>query len=221
MRAKLLLSLLALPLCFGACTRQDSGAAREAEIERRVQERLEAEHLTAEKQQLAEHEAALAAREKTLAAERSSFASISAALPPSFAAPPPEDDNAPSDDGSGSYYSASGALYPDEQFGYLGADQPDLDYPYFGVSGIPILTTFVPYGRFSNYNYRRGFHNNRGWPHRNYPPANSRGGFARRPAMTAPARNFSYHPSFRSAPSRPPIIHSHATANRVVPQRAR
>src|SRR4051794_30364944 len=52
---------------FSACHKQQSDAERQAQVEREVQRRLDAEHVAQEKQQLAQQEAELAAREKAVA----------------------------------------------------------------------------------------------------------------------------------------------------------
>jgi hypothetical protein len=56
---------------FCSCQKQQTDAERQSEIDRQVQQRLDAEHQAQEKEQLAQREADLNAREKTLAENES------------------------------------------------------------------------------------------------------------------------------------------------------
>src|SRR3954451_12702425 len=68
MKRNVLLALLAgFALALGACQKQPSDAERNAEIERKVQERLYAEHQAEEQTKLAHRQAELDAREKAVA----------------------------------------------------------------------------------------------------------------------------------------------------------
>src|ERR1041385_7871228 len=65
-------NLFVLPLVialsiFCSCQKQQTDAERQAEIDRQVQQRLDAEHQAQEKEQLAQREGELNAREKALA----------------------------------------------------------------------------------------------------------------------------------------------------------
>ncbi len=150
-RAKLTVSLALLAFAFGgvSCSKHDSVAERNAEIDRRIDERLAAKEKADEQQRLAQQEAALEAREKVLAARESSFATMIAALP---AAPPPTTDSMlPADDGAslaqdspatvesyGTYPVAQSQVYP-EPYGYVSGSQPYYSDPLF----CPPTTTFV------------------------------------------------------------------------------
>lgn len=70
----------ALSLTLGACARHDSAAEREAEIHRRVEERLAAEHETQAKEALAQRATVLAERERQLASREAFFATMTASL---------------------------------------------------------------------------------------------------------------------------------------------
>src|SRR5207249_556907 len=61
-----LLLVIALSI-FSSCQKQQTDAERQAEIDRQVQQRLDAEHQPQEKEQLAQRENELNAREKALA----------------------------------------------------------------------------------------------------------------------------------------------------------
>ena len=70
MKQIFLLPLLAvLGLCVSACQKQQTEAERNAEIERQVQRRLDAEHQAEEQQKLAQRQAELDAREQALVAK--------------------------------------------------------------------------------------------------------------------------------------------------------
>src|SRR2546426_5153601 len=57
---------VALPI-FSSCQKEQTEAERKAEIDREVQQQLDAEHQAQEKEQLAQRETELSAREKALA----------------------------------------------------------------------------------------------------------------------------------------------------------
>jgi hypothetical protein len=62
---------------FSSCQKQQTDAERQAEIDRQVQQRLDAEHQTQEKEQLAQREGELNAREKVLAEKQNALAKSS------------------------------------------------------------------------------------------------------------------------------------------------
>jgi hypothetical protein len=74
----LIFALPLLALSFTSCAKRESDAERNAEIDRRVDERLRAEHYAAQEEHLAQRQAALATREKLLAAQEASFANLNA-----------------------------------------------------------------------------------------------------------------------------------------------
>jgi hypothetical protein len=74
---------------FCSCQKQQTDAERQAEIDRQVQQRLDAEHQAQEKEQLAQRQADLNAREKTLA-EKENAATSSRDQQPSSASRAPE-----------------------------------------------------------------------------------------------------------------------------------
>ncbi len=84
MKRNLLLPLLAaLAFGVGACQKQDSEAERQAEIERQVQERVNAERAADDREKMAERQAALEARINALAAAQKK--------PPATATPRPNE----------------------------------------------------------------------------------------------------------------------------------
>jgi len=62
---------------FPSCQKQQTDAERQAEIDRQVQQRLDAEHQAQEKEQLAQREGELNAREKALAEKQNALAKSS------------------------------------------------------------------------------------------------------------------------------------------------
>ena len=82
-------------LSVGACQKQQTEAERNAEIERRVGERLEAEHQTQEAQKLAQRQADLDAREQALAEKEKQRAMASTPVA-AVSAPPDASDTADS-----------------------------------------------------------------------------------------------------------------------------
>ncbi|MGI8430730.1 MAG: hypothetical protein ACR2MW_00345 [Chthoniobacterales bacterium] len=83
MRRELLLApflAVALSLTLGACAKKESAAEREAEINRRVDERLAAEHAAQEKAELDQRAATVAERERHLASREAFFATMTASL---------------------------------------------------------------------------------------------------------------------------------------------
>src|SRR5438445_2368391 len=71
-----LLLVIALPI-FSSCQKQQTDAERQAEIDRQVQQRLDAEHQAQEKEKLAQREDELNAREKALAEKQNAVAKSS------------------------------------------------------------------------------------------------------------------------------------------------
>src|SRR5438445_4304600 len=71
-----LLLVIALPI-FSSCQKQQTDAERQAEIDRQVQQRLDAEHQAQEKEKLAQREDELNAREKALAEKQDAVAKSS------------------------------------------------------------------------------------------------------------------------------------------------
>jgi hypothetical protein len=71
-----LLLVIALSI-FSSCQKQQTDAERQPEIDRQVQQRLDAEHQAQEKEKLAQHEDELNAREKALAEKQDAVAKSS------------------------------------------------------------------------------------------------------------------------------------------------
>src|SRR5438094_2624232 len=74
--------IFALPLVvvlsiFSSCHKQQTDAERQAEIDRQVQQRLDAEHQAQEKEKLAQREDDLNAHEKALAEKQNAVAESS------------------------------------------------------------------------------------------------------------------------------------------------
>jgi len=175
----LLLFMAALPLLLGSCARHDSDLEREAEINRRVMERLVTEHQAQEKQRIAQRETELANREKALVDRESSFATMSASLAPEPLSSSADAEAAPATDDSANTaelanYPVSGAAYP-EQYGYASPTEPDfVDDPYFYASSIPLVTVINQNARFVYFN-RRPFRMGRGRNQPGFAPAGFRG----------------------------------------------
>ena len=87
--------LAAFGLSVGACQKQQTEAERNAEIERQVGERLEAEHQTEEAQKLAQRQADLDAREQALA-EKEKQRAVASTPVAAVSAPPDASDTADS-----------------------------------------------------------------------------------------------------------------------------
>jgi hypothetical protein len=195
--ATLLLPLMAtLPLLFGACARQEPTAERDAEIERRVQQRLAEEHAAQEKQELAQRASTLAARERQLASREAFFATMMASLARDPASEPATQPSGPKDliadepaaepSSDGLYAGQSGYVAPSSYT--FESTQPSLDEPYPYVD--PYLfdepynyTPSIPYVTIINQNtrvvYRRARNMRRGNMHqgpRMRPRQNSAGG---------------------------------------------
>lgn len=101
MKRTFLLPLIAvLSLSLGACQKQQTEAERTAEIERQVQQRLDAEHQAEEQKQLAQRQAELDAREQALAEKENRLA---ATATPAATSATPEGATAASETESGSY----------------------------------------------------------------------------------------------------------------------
>ncbi|MBA3963417.1 MAG: hypothetical protein H0X40_16150 [Chthoniobacterales bacterium] len=144
--------MLAL-LSLGACAKHDSVAEFNAEIDRRVDERIEAQHQAEEKEKLARRQAALEAREKALAAQESSFANMTASLPDQSGAIPAESavatnaepysagDNYSAPDSYSTYPNTGGQFYSEQPYGYDSSYDPYFaSEPYFCSQGVPYLT---------------------------------------------------------------------------------
>ena len=71
---------IALSLTLGGCAKKESAVEREAEINRRVDERLAAEHTAREKAELDQRAATVAERERHLASREAFFATMTASL---------------------------------------------------------------------------------------------------------------------------------------------
>jgi hypothetical protein len=125
-----------LSLC--SCAKQESAAERDAVIDRRVAERLEAAHQAEERQRLAKREDALEAREQALAAQERSFAAMMASIPREIESVPADTDTASTADSysaadsySPNYADLGGQIYPEED-DYVSADEPYVaEEPYF------------------------------------------------------------------------------------------
>jgi hypothetical protein len=75
---KIFAPLLVIALSiFSSCQKQQTDAERQAEIDRQVQQRLDAEHQAQEKEELAQRESELNAREKALAEKQNAVAESS------------------------------------------------------------------------------------------------------------------------------------------------
>jgi hypothetical protein len=90
-RIFLLPLLAALGLSVGACQKRQSEAERNAEIERQVKQRLEAEHQDEEAKRLAQRQAELDAREQALAETEKQRTATSAPIATPSATPDPTD----------------------------------------------------------------------------------------------------------------------------------
>lgn len=146
------LILLLAGLSLGSCAKHDSVAELNAEIDRRVDQRLEAQRQVEEKERLAQRQAALEAREKALAAQESSFANMTASLPADSSAIPAESavaTNAEPYNGEATYsapdaYSTYpntvGQSYSDPSAYDSGYDPYLSEEPYFFSQGTPYLT---------------------------------------------------------------------------------
>ena len=131
--------IAAFSLFISSCAKRESEAERNAEIDRRVQQRFEAEHRAEEEQKLAHHQAELETRERALTAKESSFATMAASITPETLSTPADVAAAPSADSYSTYPGASGAIYP-EQYGFVSANEPYVaEDPYFFAPA----TTFV------------------------------------------------------------------------------
>jgi hypothetical protein len=132
--------IAAFSLFIGSCAKRESEAERNAEIDRRVQQRLEAEHRTEEEQKLAHRQAELETHERALAAKESSFATMAASITPETLSTPADAGTAPSADSYSTYPGASGAIYP-EQYGFVSANEPYVaEDPYFFAPATPFVT---------------------------------------------------------------------------------
>lgn len=241
-RATLLLPLMAaLPLLFGACTRQESTAERDAEIERRVQQRLAEEHAVQEKQEFEQRASALAARERQLASREAFFATMTASLARDPASDPAMQPSDPKDlvadepaaepSSDGLYAGQSGYVAPSSYT--FESTQPSLDEPYPYVD--PYLfdepynyPVSIPYVTIINQNtrvvYRRLCNMRPGNMHRGpriRPPQNSAGGvqMAPRPTGGMQVPMVAHRPMQRplqSTISRPTINRTHV-APRIAP----
>lgn len=204
-RATLLLSLMAtLPLLFGACTRQESIADRDAEIDRRVQQRFAEEHAAQEKQELEQRASTLAARERQLASREAFFAMMTNSLARDPTSDPAMQANAPQDliadepadepSSDGLYAGQSGVVAPSSYT--FQSTQPSLDEPYpyvdpylfdepYGYT--PYYTPSTSYVTIINQNTRVIYRRPRNMHPGNMRPGNMRpGDMHQRPRMRPP-----------------------------------
>ena len=106
---KLALIPLAIALTlFASCGKQQTEAEKNAEVERQVQQRLDAQHQTEAQQQLAAREADLAAREKALADQQNATAETPALETPAPRNEPAAEENS---DSSGDISTNENASY--------------------------------------------------------------------------------------------------------------
>jgi hypothetical protein len=206
---------VAISLFASGCAKQESEAQRNAEIERRVQERLADEHRAEAEQKLALRAAALEARERMLAAQESSFATMVASAPASTAAT--DETTAPSTE---NYSSPDYATYPaadDAAYGYVSPDEPVFaDEPYYVAPDPYYVTVFNQNAAviYSVRNRNRGrFHHHP--PHGPSPQPHPRqmgGGHPTMP-MRPPMRNVG-HGRIGVANNRPAVNRSHTIAPR-------
>ena len=232
-RARVAVSLTLLALSFGgvSCAKQDSVAERNAEIDRRIEERLAAHEEAAAQQRLAQERVALAAREKALAEREASFAMMIASGNgvPEAAEPEPmaEGDNSLlasepySDPQTYSTYSQPSVSAYEQPYGYDGYvanEDPFYSDPYYcppttGYYSV-ITSNAVVVNRRGNFRRQgtgrppRGNHgmSPAGMPARQpRPPVVSRPPVNPRPPMVA-----------RQTPAaRPPAIHQRPTGPTV------
>lgn len=142
-RARVSVSLALLALLFGgvSCAKHDLVAERNAEIDRRIDQRLAAREEAAAQQRLAQQQADLAAREKVLAAREASFATLIASMPaaPAPAATEPVAEPDSSLLASDSYVAPQTySTYPEQgvspyakPYGYVASNAPFYSDPYF------------------------------------------------------------------------------------------
>lgn len=141
------LALLLLVFAFGivSCAKHESVAERNAEIDRRIDERLAAKQAE-EQQRLAQEQAALEAREKALEARETFFAtmveSVSAQTAPASTGAADSSylaqESYPVAEPYSSYPDTSGETYPGP-YGYVSGAEPYFSDPYF----CPPTTAFV------------------------------------------------------------------------------
>ena len=93
---------------FASCGKQQTEAEKNAEVERQVQQRLDAQHQTEAQQQLAAREADLAAREKALADQQNATAETPALETPAPRNEPAAEENS---DSSGDVSTNENASY--------------------------------------------------------------------------------------------------------------
>jgi hypothetical protein len=196
MRTMLLVPLIAaFSLFIGSCAKQESEAERNAEIDRRVQQRLEAEHHAEEEQKLAQRQTELETREKALAAEESSFATMAASITPETLSTPADAGVAPGADAYSTYLGASGEIYP-EQDGFVSANESDVAAdPYFfapATSFVTILNQNVRIVYLNRNPARAGC----GQRHPGFPPGVPRGmGTGHRVIEGTPTRTIGPRPT--------------------------
>lgn len=94
-------AVAALSLTFLSCGKQQSEAERNAEVDRQVQQRLDAEHQAAAQQKLDQRQADLDAREQAVAAKESATPAEAAAA---ATAPPNESEATTDSDSSATFY---------------------------------------------------------------------------------------------------------------------
>lgn len=126
------MALLALAFSGVSCAKHDSVAERNAEIDRRIDERLTAREEAAAKQRLAQQQAELAAREKVLEAREASFANLIASVP---ATPEPAAATEPPTESTSSLLASDSYLAPQSYSTYPEASGPASAEPYGYVTG--------------------------------------------------------------------------------------
>ncbi len=137
---------------LGSCAKPESATERNAEIDRRVDQRLEAKHQAEERLKLALRQAELDARERALTAQENSFATMTASVPSAAIAGPadagviPRTDsytNADSYSGPETYspYPATGGQFYPEPYGFDSANEPYLgESPYYFAPATSFVT---------------------------------------------------------------------------------
>lgn len=215
MRTILLGTIAVALLLFGAaCTKQESEAQRNAEIERRVQERLADEHRAEAEQKLALRAAALDARERMLAVQESSFATMAASVPASTAT---DETTTP---GTENYSSPDYATYPaaaEAAYGYVSPNEPVFaDEPYFVAPAPYYVTVFNQNAAviYSVRNRNRGrFHHHQ--PQRPFPqPRPHQMGGSHPPTIGRPPMRGPSHGPIGVTNNRPAVNRGHTIAPR-------
>ena len=221
MRIISLVPLIAtLSLFLGSCAKQESEAERNAEIDRRVQQRLEAEHQAEEEQNLAQRQAELESREKALAAQENSFATMAASIPTETVSTPAEAVGpAPSADSYSAYPDPGGEIYP-EQDGFVSANEPDVvENPYFFTPAAPSVTILNQNVRIVYLNRNPARAGGHGQRPPACPPGVPRGmGTGHRATGGPPKRTIDHGPT--GSPGAPPVA-NHRPATGLLLQGSR